>query len=666
MAAETAPLVSAPPVSTRPPPRGVGADALAPPPVPDGKRSKMSVMMLGALGIVFGDIGTSPLYTLRECLGHFGPRDPIALHTSVLQVLSLIFWSLMVVVTIKYLVFIMKADNKGEGGIMALLALVPEKYRAGPLEKFSFVAVLVVVGASFLYGDGAITPAISVLSAVEGIAVARPELQNVVVPITIMILVGLFAIQSRGTGLIGQLFGPIMVVWFGTLAALGAWHIAHEPRVLEALSPHHAINYFVQHGVHGLLILGAVVLAVTGGEALYADMGHFATPKFAGVVPIRRAWLFFVLPALVLAYFGQGALVLRDATAIENPFFRMVPTGSATFALVVLSSIAAVIASQALISGSFSLTRQAMQMGFFPRVTIKHTADEEGQIYIPEINAFLGVVCIFLVLTFRSSSAMAAVYGVAVTGTMTITSIVYFMVVRTTRGWSFGKALALIALFLAFDIPFVIANAFKIPHGGWVPLFLGAIVVAVMLVWHEGRRLIGNIYSTRYASFEEAWSAISPKVSQRVGGVGVFLASADQGVPPILVHLVERTRSLHKTIVLLTVVTAEVPKVENRDRLRVEEIDHGFWRMHVYYGFKQQPDVPSALSLASRRKVLDVDIDDVTYYLARERILAKKGGEMGVIIESLFSFLQRNAVNADRYFRIPPSQVIEVGAQIDL
>lgn len=658
--------MSVPPTGIPPGSRYRGAEVTAPPSAHDGKPSKMGVMMLGALGIVFGDIGTSPLYTLRECLLHLGPQDPLALRESVLQVLSLIFWSLMVVVTIKYLMFIMKADNKGEGGIMALLALVPEKYRAGPLEKFSPVAVIVVIGASFLYGDGAITPAISVLSAVEGIAIARPALAPAILPITIGILAVLFAIQSRGTAVIGKLFGPIMVLWFGTLAVLGGWHIARAPEVLWALSPLHAVHYFAAHGAHGVLILGAVVLAVTGGEALYADMGHFATPKFAGVVPIRRAWLFFVLPALVLAYFGQGALVLQDPTALANPFFRMVPTGNATFALVVLSSLAAVIASQALISGSFSLTRQAMQMGFFPRVTIKHTAEEEGQIYIPEINAFLAVVCIFLVLAFRSSSAMAAVYGVAVTGTMTITSIVYFMVLRTNRRWSLAKALTLIGLFLAFDIPFVIANAFKIPHGGWVPLLLGAVVVAVMLVWHEGRRLIGSIYSTRYSSFEEAWAVISPKVSQRVGGVGVFLASADQGVPPILVHLVERTRSLHKTIVLLTVVTTEVPKVENRDRLHVEEIDHGFWRMHVYYGFKQQPDVPNALSLAARRQVLDIDVEDVTYYLARERILAKKGGEMGVVIEGFFSFLQRNAVNADRYFRIPASQVIEVGAQIDL
>jgi KUP system potassium uptake protein len=622
---------------------------------------RMWALMLGALGVVFGDIGTSPLYTLRECINHQAPMDDIALRADVLHILSLMFWSLIVVVTVKYLIFIMHADNKGEGGIMALLALIPENLRGGAMKNLSPVAILVVVGASFLYGDGAITPAISVLSAVEGITVAKQELANLVLPITLALLVGLFAIQRKGTHLIGQLFGPIMIVWFGALAVLGGYHVAQAPEVLQALSPHHAFAYFIEHGSRGILVLGSVVLTVTGGEALYADMGHF------GLKPIRRAWTFFVLPALVLAYFGQGALLMRDPSAIENPFFRMVPTGSATFALVVLSSFATIIASQALISGSFSLTRQAMQMGFFPRVTIKHTAeDTEGQIYIPEINYFLAVVCIFLVLGFRSSSAMAAVYGVAVTGTMTITSIVYFLVLRHNRKWPLWRAVPLIALFLFFDLPFVVANAFKIPHGGYVPLAIGALVVSIMLVWHEGRRLVASVYSTRYPSFDDAWAIISQKVSQRVGGVGVFMASADQGIPPILVHLVERTRSLHKTIILLTVVTKETPQVENKDRLDVTEIGHGFWRVHVYYGFMQQPNVPKAIDLAIRRRVLDIDLDDVTYYLARERILANPGGQMGVVLESFFGFLSRNAVNADRYFRIPHSQVIEVGAQIDL
>ncbi|MCC7071510.1 MAG: KUP/HAK/KT family potassium transporter [Deltaproteobacteria bacterium] len=625
------------------------------------KRAAGAGMMLTALGVVFGDIGTSPLYTLKECVLHASGGATTFLNEDLFSILSLMFWSLVVVVTIKYLFFIMRCDNKGEGGIMALLALLPEHLRARPLAPLSAVAVLVVIGASFLYGDGAITPAISVLSAVEGITVAKPGLQAWVIPITLGLLIALFAIQSRGTALIGRLFGPVMVLWFGTLAVLGAWHIVQAPAILQALSPHYALAYFAHHGAHGVIILGSVVLTVTGGEALYADMGHF------GLAPIRRAWLFFVLPALVLAYFGQGALLLRDPGALENPFFRMVPAGGATFALVVLSSFATIIASQALISGSFSLTRQAMQMGLFPRVTVKHTAaDQEGQIYIPEVNAALAVVCVLLVLEFRSASAMAAVYGVAVTGTMTITSIVYLFVLIHHRNWPRWRAWALVALFLFFDLPFVVGNAFKIPHGGWVPLFLGLGVVVIMLVWHQGRQLVGKIYSLRYPSFEAAWGIIQGKVSQRVGGVGIFMASADQGVPPILMHIVDRMRALHKEIILLTVVTLDVPKVENRDRLEVKEIGHGFWRVHVRYGFMEQPHVPRALELAVKRRWLDIDLDDLTYFLARERILARPGGEMNVVFERFFSFLSRNAVNADRYFQIPAEKVIEVGAQIDL
>jgi KUP system potassium uptake protein len=624
--------------------------------------TRVLAMIIGALGVVFGDIGTSPLYTFHECLLQATGGKPVNVQPDdVYGALSLIFWSLTMVVTVKYMFFIMRADNKGEGGIFALLALVPLKLRSPPMAPLSIVAILVVVGASFLYGDGAITPAISVLSAVEGIVVAKPNLAAWVVPITVVVLVGLFSIQSRGTSLIGKLFGPIMIVWFVTLAALGVYHVAMNPSVLRALSPTYGLAYFIDHGLPGILILGSVFLAVTGGEALYADMGHF------GARPIKRAWLFLVMPSLVVSYFGQGALVLRDPEAADNPFFHMVPNGTATFALVVLAGVATVIASQAMISGSYSLTRQAMQLGFFPRVTIKHTAgDQEGQIYIPEINWFLAIACIILVLTFRESTRLAAAYGIAVTCTMTITSLIYALVLVTNRKWPVWRAGLVLLMFLSFDVPFLLANATKIKDGGYVPLLLGGAVVLIMLVWHHGRYLVARVYSTRYSSFDDAWATISQKVAQRVGGVGVFMASSDQGVPPILVHLVERTRSLHKIILLLTVVTKESPVVENKDRISVEEIGHGFWRVHLHYGFMQQPNVPKALDLAVRRRVLDVDLDEVTYYLARERILANPGGEMGVVLESMFGFLSRNAVNADRYFRIPHSQVIEVGAQIDL
>ena len=625
----------------------------------DNKR--LWALALGALGVVFGDIGTSPLYTLKECLHSMSHGTGKVTGTEVLEILSLIFWSLTMVVTVKYLIFIMKADNRGEGGVFALLALVPEKVRSGPTQRVSLVALLVVIGSSFLYGDGAITPAISVVGAVEGIAYGRPDLQAYVLPITLGLLVALFALQSRGTALLGALFGPVMTLWFGTLAVLGGYQIIQNPSVLMALSPHYAVRYFIDHGSDGITILASVVLAVTGGEALYADMGHF------GLKPIRLGWFAFVMPSLVIAYFGQGALVMAHPEAVENPFFAMVPAGGAQFALVLLSSAAAIIASQALISGSYSLTRQAMQLGFFPRVTIRHTAHEqEGQIYIPEINALLAAVCIMLVLFFKTSANLAATYGVAVTGTMTLTSLIFAFVVWRSKGWAGWKAVSLLLVFLAFDLPFVFANLSKIRVGGYVPLLLGLGVIVVMLVWHEGRRLIAEVYLDKFSSFEEAWPVLEKKIAVRTPGTGIFMASTDRGVPPILVHHVERTRALHRQILLLTVITTDAPKVPPSERLSIQELGHGFYRVHAYFGFMEQPDVPRALRLAVVRKDIDFDLREVTYYLARERILANAGGKMGSILEGLFGFLQRNAVNADRYFRIPPEQVVEVGAQIDL
>jgi KUP system potassium uptake protein len=423
-------------------------------------------LMLAALGVVYGDIGTSPLYTLKECFhalpGHHGALS----ERDVLEVLSLIFWSLMLVVTAKYLVFIVRADNRGEGGILALLALLPQRARSRPDHRFTFTAVLAIAGAALLFGDGAITPAISVLSAVEGVRLASPDIpQVVVVAVAVVILLGLFRVQRSGTHLLGLFFGPVMAVWFGTLAVLGLNQIVRAPIVLAALSPHHAIGYFANHGLAGFAILGAVVLAVTGGEALYADMGHF------GRSPIRRAWVALVMPALILSYLGQGALVIRDPSAVENPFFSQVPRGLPTYALVALSSIATIIASQALISGAFSLARQAMLLGFFPRVTVRHTtADHEGQIYIPEVNTLLGVACILLVVQFRESSALAAAYGIAVTGTMTITSVLFAMVAVTVFGWSKRVVGVLLAAMLLVDLAFLGANLVKISEGGWVPL----------------------------------------------------------------------------------------------------------------------------------------------------------------------------------------------------
>ncbi len=622
-------------------------------------KASLSALTLGALGVVFGDIGTSPLYTLRECMREAGGAR--AATEDVYGLLSLIFWSLTMVVTVKYLTFIMRADNHGEGGIFALLAVVPEKLRMKSASRISWIALVVVVGAALLYGDGAITPAISVLSAIEGLTVAKPSLAPAVLPVTCGILVALFFVQKRGTGAVGTLFGPIMLVWFTTIGALGAWQIAHRPEVLAALSPHHAVRYFAAHGMPGFLVLGSVVLAVTGGEALYADMGHF------GARPIRVAWLALAMPALVLCYFGQGALVLRDPAAIDNPFFSMVPSGTATLALVVLSSAATVIASQALISGAFSLTRQAMQLGYFPRVTIRHTAAHtEGQIYIPQINWILAVGCLLLVIGFQKSERLASAYGIAVTGTMALTSIVYFVVTRRTWKWPWPLAAGLLAVFLAFDLPFFAANTVKILDGGWVPVAIGIGFIAAMLIWSKGRTLIMEEYLRRSASLEDAVPRLLPRVFARVPGTGVFMSSSTTHVPPVMVHVVERERALHDQVLLLTVLTETVPDVPPEKWLETRSFGHGIHQVVASYGFMQAPDVPAILDEAAKRLGLTIVPSETTYYLGRESVQGGRQGAMGRFAESLFGYLQRNAVTADRHFKIPPRQVIEVGIQLDL
>ena len=617
----------------------------------------MAGLTVGALGVVFGDIGTSPLYTLRECLREGGSGE-----AEVFGLLSLIFWSLTMVVTLKYLTFILRANHRGEGGIFAMLALVPEKLRTVPgTKRVSLIALVVVIGAALLYGDGAITPAISVLSAIEGLAVLKPSLTPAVVPITCAILFGLFLVQKRGTGAVGNLFGPIMALWFATIASLGVYHIAAEPRVLLALSPHHAVRYFGAHGMPGFLVLGSVVLAVTGGEALYADMGHF------GARPIRIAWLSFVMPALVLCYFGQGALILRNPAAAKNPFFEMVSGGPATLGLVVLSSAATVIASQALISGAFSLTRQAAQLGYFPRVTIKHTAAHtEGQIYIPQINWILAVGCILLVVGFQKSERLASAYGIAVTGTMMLTSFVYYVVMRHTWKWPPIVCALLLGLFLTFDIPFFLANTVKILDGGWVPILIGIGFIAAMLIWSKGRSLVVEEYARRFGSVEAALPSLVERLASRVPGTAVFMSSSVEHVPPILGHLVERARSLPGQVILLTVVTETVPTVPAVRRVEVTELHDGFYRVVGSYGFMDHPDVPALVSEAAQRGSFAIDLDTVTYFLGRESLQGRQTGAMGRLAETLFAFLQRNAVAADRHFRIPVKQVIEIGIQLDL
>jgi KUP system potassium uptake protein len=611
--------------------------------------------------VVFGDIGTSPLYTLKECLiAAGGEKAGVA---DLFGILSLMFWALVMVVTVKYLTFIMRADHHGEGGIFALLAIVPERFRttAAKSGKVTGMALLAVIGASLLYGDGVITPAISVLSAVEGMKRVSPVLSPAVVPLTCIILIALFAIQRRGTGDVGKFFGPIMLVWFATMSVLGIYHLAQKPEILWALSPHHGAAFFFRHGPRGMLILGSVVLAVTGGEALYADMGHF------GVRPIRLAWTFFVLPALVLGYLGQGALILRNPSAITDPFYAQVPEGRATVLLVLLASAATVIASQALISGAFSLTRQAMVLGYLPRVTIKHTAyHTEGQIYIPEVNSLLAIGCIALVLTFRESVHLAAAYGIAVTGTMAITSILYYIVVRYSWGWSKWKAVALLALFLAFDIPFLIANLFKFFEGGYVPMLIGAALIAGMLIWSRGRTALMEQYSTRFPTLEAARPLINRWCCSRVPGGAVFLAPSADHVPPILVHHVERSRSLHQTVILLTVQQVPVPEVPAESRYQLSALDEGFYKLVVSYGYMEEPLLLPVLREVSRAEKIPFDPDDATYYIGHETIVASDEGTLSKIPEAIFSYLSRNAVHEERRYGMPPDQIVEIGAQIDL
>jgi KUP system potassium uptake protein len=623
-------------------------------PRPHAPAGSLAALAVGALGVVFGDIGTSPLYTLQVGISPEG-SGPLE-RADVLGVCSLIVWALTMVVTVKYLAFVMRADNHGEGGILALLALVPVD-AAKQKKRIGLLALLVIAGAALLYGDGIITPAISVLSALEGVELAAPGFKSAVVPLTCFVLLALFAVQRRGTGGLGALFGPVMSLWFVVIGALGAWHISRNPGVLAAISPQWAVDYFARHGVRGLPILGVVVLAVTGGEALYADMGHF------GARPIRAAWFSLVFPALVLSYLGQGALVLRDPTAVANPFFAMVPPGTATYLLVALATAATIIASQALITGVFSLTHQAVQLGLFPRVTVTHTSrDAEGQIYVPEMNWALCIACVALVLAFRESARLAAAYGIAVSGTMGITSIVYFAVTRRTWRWPLWKALPPVALFLSFDLPFFAANLVKFMDGGWIPVVVAAVMLVVMVDWKVGRSVLAEYITRVSPPLSEFLEKIDSPEIVRIPGTAVVLSSNPEGTPPVLFMQARRIRALRQNLVLLTIQTSHVPYVHERDRIEVADLGRGVLRVILRTGFMEKPSVPRLLARAK----LPVDLEDATYFLGRETFVAGRGGHMGVVSETLFAFLSRNARSATSWFGIPPEQVIEVGMQIDL
>jgi KUP system potassium uptake protein len=623
-------------------------------------------LALGALGVVFGDIGTSPLYTLSECLGHLGkgPYQP----ADVLGLLSLVVWSLTLVVSVKYLVFVMQADNRGEGGLFALLALLPGARSSGATaadagedvrSPTGWTAVLVMVGAALLYGDGMITPTISVLSAMEGLKVANPALAPAVLPMTCGVLLGLFALQSRGPGAVGRLFGPVMVLWFLTLAGLGLWHVAHFPGVLDALNPIWAVRYFAHHGLWGATILGAVVLAVTGGEALYADMGQF------GRGPIRLAWFALAMPSLILNYFGQGALILREHTLGRTPFFGMVPPGGLTLALVVLSTAATVIASQALISGAFSMTHQAIQLGFLPRLRVMHTSqDEEGQVYVPAVNVTLAIACVLLALVFRESSRLAAAYGIAVTGTMVITSLVYFEVTRKRWKWSLWLSLALVLLFLSFDLPFAVANLFKIRDGGYVPLLVGTAFFLIMATWHRGRAIYREQLASSSSPFSTFFQTLDETHLLRTSGMSIVLTSHAEGIPPVLSQLVRQVKALSETVLLVTVRVLHQPHVAEVSPMT--DLGHGFYRLVMTCGYMDEPHVPRAVALAIERDSLRLDLEHATYFVARDTFMATSAGRMGRVSETFFAILARNTSSLSGYFFLPPHQVVEIGEQRDL
>jgi KUP system potassium uptake protein len=614
-------------------------------------------LAVAALGVVYGDIGTSPLYALRECF--HGPHAIPVTAANVVGVLSLVFWSLVLVISGKYIGFVLQADNRGEGGILALTALATPIKIVSRTERWPLVA-LGIFGAALLYGDGMITPAISVLSAVEGLHTATPVFDPYVEPITIAILVGLFFLQSRGTGSVGQIFGPVTFVWFATIAVLGALEIARYPTVLQAVNPAHALHFFASNGWTGYFILGTVVLVVTGGESLYVDLGHF------GPRPIRLVWFAVVMPSLLLNYFGQGALLLSQPEAAVNPFFLLAP-GWALYPLVALATCATVIASQAVISGAFSITMQAVQFGFLPRMRITHTSSREyGQIYIPSINWALMIACIILVLGFESSSNLAGAYGIAVISTMTITSMMFFVVAHRRWGWNLGVVLGLVGLFLAVDLAFLGANLVKIPHGGWFPLVAATVVFLVMTTWKTGRRTLTHLLLSNALPIEQFMDHIRRTPPLRVPGTAVFMNSNVSGTPAALLHNVRHNHVLHERNIIVTAKTMQVPRVDPAERVVVERLGEGFWRVFVNFGFSEEPDVPAVLADLDDPE-LTLDLKEITYFLGRETLIATRHvDQMAPWREKLFVAMQRNATNATSYFRLPTNQVIELGSQVEI
>ncbi len=612
-------------------------------------------LTLGAIGVVFGDIGTSPLYAVKEVFHNGLATD--AMH--VLGVLSLIFWSLTLVVTTKYAIFIMRADNKGEGGIMALLALTLQTAKDQPI-KTRLIVTTGIVGAVLFYGDSVITPAISVLSAVEGLQIIAPGLEQTVIPATLTVLGGLFVLQVRGTAVVGKLFAPVMCVWFLVLATLGIVNIYQFPTVLTAINPYHAIALLQTSGWQGFVIMGSVVLVITGAEALYADMGHF------GLKPIRYAWFSFVFPALLLNYFGQGALLIQNPAAIENPFYLLAPEW-ALYPLLLLATLATVIASQAVISGAFSLSRQAIQLGYSPRMNILHTSDDEaGQIYIPAINWLLMAAVFILVISFKSSTALASAYGLAVTGTMISTTILAFIVIRQLWNWHRLTSVGFLAVFLSFDLLFFSTNSLKIPEGGWLPLVVGFSLFLVISTWIKGREMLSQHLESKRVMFEDLEQLQGGKLVT-VSGTGIYLAKNLRGVPQVLLHNLEHNHALHQQLIVLTVVTTDEPKVSNEHRIKIRYFGehHRYIRIKLYFGFHEPQDVGRALRRC-KDQGLELDLKNATFFVGSERVSFRRRSPMPKWRRELFRFLVHNSSSASEYFRIPIDRVVEVGVRVEL
>lgn len=627
------------------------------------KNSNIVLLSLAALGVVFGDIGTSPLYALRECF--HGSHGLAPTPENVLGILSIIVWTLILVICVKYMMFVMRADNKGEGGILSLMALaVRSQHDKGAARRRWIMTTMGLFGAALLYGDGIITPAVSVLSAMEGLAIVAPQFDHFVIPITIFVINALFLMQRYGTGRIGVIFGPILLLWFSSLALLGLHGLSSNFGILEAVFPTHAIDFFMNNGKFSFFVMASVFLVVTGGEALYADMGHF------GKRPIRLAWFFVALPALILNYFGQGALLLNNPEAITNPFYLLAPKW-ALWPLVILATTSAVIASQALISGVFSITRQAIQLGFCPRLSIVHTSSREiGQIYIPALNWALFVGVIWLVLTFRTSSNLAAAYGIAVAGTSLITTFLAFEVSLEKWRWSLLKSVLIFGTFLMIDLAFFSANVTKIEHGGWVPLVIAAGIYLLMTTWQKGRKVLYQRLKERSMPIEDFFQKILREPPLRVSGTAIYMSGDPNGVPAPLLHNLKHNKVLHQRVVLLTIQTREVPFVAKKDRVLVQEVVPNFYRIVANYGFMETPKMKHILE-ACRERDINFNVNDITFVLGRETIIASKGASpvdsgMPHWRERLFAVMSKNAQRPTAFFRIPPNQVIEVGIQVEI